>query len=121
MKYMPRSPGSKALLGSLHAHLWLLQKEALAGPAWVDPKVTCGNCVSYRASSRPTPQQKKYGPKMSCVTQQTFPEYLLHARCLERLTGEQQGHKQPTWHSSLLLVCATRRIEAGASFLRWKV
>lgn len=87
MKYMPRSPGSKALLGSLHAHRWLLQKEALAGPAWVDPKVTCGNCVSYRASSRPTPQQKKYGPKMSCVTQQTFPEYLLHARCLERLTG----------------------------------
>lgn len=57
--YMPRSPSSKALLGSLQAHLWLLQKEALAGPAWVDSKLTCGNRVSYGASSCPTPQQKK--------------------------------------------------------------
>lgn len=86
--YMPRSPGSEALLGSLHAHLRLLQKEPLAGPAWVDPKLTCGNHVSYGASSRPTPQKKKYRPKMSCVTQRTFPEYLLYARRLERLTGE---------------------------------
>lgn len=48
---------------------------------------------------------ENYGPKMSFVTQQTFPDYVLYARLLERLTGEQQGHKQPSWHSHLLLIC----------------
>lgn len=98
-KYMSRSPGSKALLGSPHAHLWL-------------DLLKCRNCVANSEYLLPShPSAEIYGPKMSCVTQQTFPGYPLFASLVGRLTGEQQGHKQATWHSSLLLLrCTTQRI-----------
>jgi hypothetical protein len=97
-------PAYEATSGFYRRRPWLLQL------GW--SLLKCGNCVSYRASSRPThPSAEKCGPKMSCVTQQTFPEYLLYTKLIERLTREQQGHKQATWHSSLLLIhCMTRRL-----------